>query len=36
MKVGSNLDDDMRRAEIIRSEIGWDNFLVSKLFALKL
>ncbi|XP_068747993.1 mitochondrial enolase superfamily member 1-like isoform X4 [Montipora capricornis] len=27
MKVGSNLDDDMRRAEIIRSEIGWDNFL---------
>ncbi|XP_074636539.1 mitochondrial enolase superfamily member 1-like [Acropora palmata] len=27
MKVGSNLDDDMKRAEIFRQEIGWDNFL---------
>lgn len=30
MKVGSNLDDDMKRAEIFRKEIGWDNFLVSE------
>jgi L-fuconate dehydratase len=27
MKVGANLEDDIRRAEIIRNEIGWDNHL---------
>ncbi len=28
MKVGSDLSDDIRRAAILRDEIGWDNFLV--------
>lgn len=28
MKVGSSLDDDIRRAEIIRNEIGEDRFLM--------
>jgi len=27
MKVGANLDDDLRRAAIIREEIGWDRKL---------
>ena len=26
--MGQNVEDDMRRAEIIRSEIGWDNLLM--------
>ena len=30
MKVGSDLNDDIRRAAIFREEIGWDNFLVSE------
>lgn len=29
MKVGSDLSDDIRRAAILRDEIGWDNFLVN-------
>lgn len=29
MKVGSDVNDDIRRAAIFREEIGWDNFLVS-------
>ena len=29
MKVGSDVNDDMRRAAIFREEIGWDKFLVS-------
>ena len=28
MKVGRNLDDDVRRAEIIRTEIGWERTLM--------
>ncbi len=28
IKVGRNLEDDVRRATIIREEIGWDNFLM--------
>lgn len=28
MKVGSNLEDDLRRAAIIREEIGWDRKLM--------
>jgi L-fuconate dehydratase len=28
IKVGRNLEDDIRRATIIREEIGWDNFLM--------
>jgi L-fuconate dehydratase len=28
MKVGANLDDDVRRAAIIREEIGWDRKLM--------
>jgi L-fuconate dehydratase len=28
MKVGRNLDDDLRRAKIIRDEIGWDRTLM--------
>lgn len=28
MKVGANLDDDIRRAAIIREEIGWDRKLM--------
>jgi len=28
MKVGRNLDDDIRRARLIRDEIGWDNKLM--------
>jgi L-fuconate dehydratase len=28
MKVGRNLDDDLRRAKIIRDEIGWDRKLM--------
>jgi L-fuconate dehydratase len=28
MKVGRNLDDDLRRARIIREEIGWDHTLM--------
>ncbi len=28
MKVGSNLQDDVRRAQIIREEIGYDNYLM--------
>jgi L-fuconate dehydratase len=28
MKVGSNLDDDLRRAALIREEIGWDRVLM--------
>ena len=28
IKVGRNLADDLRRAAIIREEIGWDNFLM--------
>jgi L-fuconate dehydratase len=28
MKVGRNLDDDLRRARIIREEIGWSNTLM--------
>jgi L-fuconate dehydratase len=28
MKVGRNLDDDVRRARILREEIGWDNKLM--------
>jgi L-fuconate dehydratase len=28
MKVGKNLDDDLRRAKIIRDEIGWDRKLM--------
>lgn len=27
MKVGANLEDDKRRAAIIREEIGWENKL---------
>lgn len=27
MKVGSDVNDDIRRAAIFREEIGWDNFL---------
>ena len=30
MKVGSDVNDDIRRAAIFRDEIGWDNFLVSR------
>ena len=29
MKVGSDIEDDKRRSEIIRQEIGYDNKLVS-------
>ena len=29
MKIGSDLDEDIRRATIFRDEIGWDNFLVN-------
>jgi len=36
MKVGSDLNDDIRRAAIFREEIGWDNFLVSEWLACKL
>ena len=28
MKVGANLDDDVRRATLIREEIGWDRMLM--------
>ncbi len=28
IKVGSNLEADIRRAALIREEIGWDNFLM--------
>lgn len=28
MKVGKNLDDDLRRAKLIRNEIGWDHKLM--------
>ena len=28
MKVGRNLDEDMRRAQVIREEIGWDRKLM--------
>ncbi len=28
IKVGSNLEGDIRRAALIREEIGWDNFLM--------
>ena len=35
MKVGADLTDDIRRAAIFREEIGWDNFLVSRMFYLK-
>src|SRR5258706_1172729 len=28
MKVGRNLDDDVRRAELIRNEIGWERTLM--------
>lgn len=28
IKVGRNLEDDLRRAAIIREEIGWDNYLM--------
>jgi L-fuconate dehydratase len=28
IKVGRNLEDDVRRATIIREEIGWNNFLM--------
>ncbi len=28
MKVGRNLDDDLRRAQLIRDEIGWDRTLL--------
>jgi L-fuconate dehydratase len=28
IKVGRNLEDDIRRASIIREEIGWNNFLM--------
>ena len=29
MKIGSDLNEDIRRATIFRDEIGWDNFLVN-------
>ena len=28
MKVGRNLEDDVRRAELIREEIGWERALM--------
>ena len=28
MKVGTDVNDDIRRAGVFRKEIGWDNFLV--------
>lgn len=34
MKVGQNLQDDIKRLEIVRNVIGWDKTLVSKNYLL--
>lgn len=33
VKVGKNLNDDIKRLEFIRSIIGWENTLVSRYFS---